>query len=84
MKLDLNIDKIRDYEKELVKYDGYIPSILRWLISIDYMKNITKSENAVEISKKMAESKYYDFEQLHNELVDWCNENPKYKDILVN
>ena len=81
-KIDINVDKLKEYEKELVKYDGYLPSIIRWAISIDYMRNVLKSENSENILKQVSQSKTYSMEQFKKELVGWCKQNPKYSDIM--
>ncbi len=81
-KIDLNVKKLKQYEKDLINYGGYLPSLVRWGIDIQYIININKSENAKSINERIAESRYYDFEELWDEFVEWCDENPQFSDLL--
>lgn len=83
MKIDLNTDKLEEYEKELINYDGYLPSLIRWGISTQYLRNIMQSDKSYEVEQKMAESRNYSYEELHKELIEWCKENKEYEDILI-
>lgn len=81
-KIDINVDKLKEYEKELVKYDGYLPSIIRWAISIDYTRNIMKSDKFTEVMEQVNKTRKYTYEEYNKEMMDWCKNNPKYSDIL--
>lgn len=83
VKIDLNTDKLEEYEKELINYDGYLPSLIRWGISTQYLQNILKSDKASEVEQQMLQSRNYTYEELYDELIRWCKENKEYEDILI-
>lgn len=81
----LNEDKIQEYQKELNKYTEYLPLILYEYIDIrsyfDRIDNKVKLRCYEIRSDIQKVSNYEDF--LEFDLINWLEENPKYKDIIL-
>ena len=88
----INSNKVNEYKKELESFEGYIPSILYFRVSISNHLRYLKNENPKlydDVNKirkkrrrelKASENKY---EYRVKELIDWVNENPQYSDIII-
>lgn len=81
-KLDINLDKLNEYETELIHYEGYLPMILQWSVGLDYLMNVLKTENGLKVIQQMEKVRDYTHEEFKEELINWCKENPEYSDIL--
>jgi hypothetical protein len=88
----VDIDKIKEYQKDLEKYNGVLPlKLMIYLDNAEYISNLRKKKNwgkiRRELFKRRRQIQFLSDESLlefeDKELQIWLKKNKKYKDMIL-
>lgn len=82
--MEINYSAIQNRSKELECFKGYLPSIIQMLINYDNYLNFLRKEGLFDnLSIQLAKSRHYSRAKRENEFMEWINDNPEYKDFII-
>lgn len=79
---EVDFDKILEYSKNLITYEGKLPLLVRAVIMKQYSKNLMKKGIYSEVMSECANTKPRTYTEAVKELTDWVKENKEYTDML--
>lgn len=78
----INLKKLKEYEKDLISYEGYLPFFIRSILPKGYFINLSDKPCYNQVVKEIEKSREYSKKEYIKELKEWCEKNPEYKDLL--
>ena len=86
--MELDIDKIKAREGELIKFADFLPmEILNVIDAVrrnDYLKNIGKFDEVQKLNLAFRRNfKLYGLEYKEKILKDWIRNNPQFEDLVI-
>ena len=82
--MKINYEKIKKDAVKLEKFPGYLPCIIRLEINeFNYLEFIEKEGLLDKLYNKLVESRKFSFSEMLDEFARWVNDNPEYKDFLI-
>lgn len=91
MYLELNRDKIKEMEDDLIKFEGFIPPLILFYINSlkrwNYLKKIGLYDEIREVHyyyRILLKENDTNGEMMNKLILDFIDKNPQFKDIVVN
>lgn len=86
--LEINVDKVKEFENRLIYYDGFLPIDLMGYIDMDKRNEYLKKNGKFEELQKQyldfrIKFKKYGLEYRENVLKEWILDNPQFKNLFI-
>ena len=82
MVTEVDFDKLLEYCDDLITYEGKLPLLVRAVIMKEYSENLNKKGLYDKVMRECVETKPHTYDGAVGELMRWCTENQKYKDMI--
>ena len=79
----LDLNKVKEFENDLINLDEYLPFLIRNSISIDYYHNIRVLDFYDNILVEIFNSRDFSIEEQVLELLEWVNSHNDFKSLIV-
>ena len=82
--MEINYDEIINRKTELITFPGYIPFLIDQVVpSMERYKFLKKTGIYNKVSNELLRCRKYTLDQQMMEVKKWIDENPEYKDFIV-
>lgn len=79
----LDLNKVKEFEDDLINIGEYLPFLIRNSISIDYYHNIRVLDFYDNILLEIFNSRDFSIEEQVLELLEWVNNHNDFKSLIV-
>lgn len=80
---EVDFDRLLEVKDEFVDYEGVLPLLIRAVILKKWSNNLNKKGLWIDVNKECVATKPKSYHEAVDELKEWCNKNPQYKDLVV-